>query len=103
VVVKGTTQLRPAQDHLLISKGLPCDLVAIAQHVALPDRGVYVFSPKRGYFATRQVRGPQNEGDVQLAFADERDLLDQCALKDMHQHVGMARAIGSYDLAKKAG
>ena len=101
LVVEGTPQLRLTQNDILMTKGLPRDLVTVAERVPLWHRDIYVFGPKSGHLAIRQVRSSQNKGNVQPAFANERDLLDRCALQDMHQNIGMVRVIGPYDFAKK--
>jgi len=46
---------------------------------------------------------PRTKATSNSLLRTKRDLLDRCALQDMHQHVRMARAIGSYDPTKKAG
>src|SRR5215831_18339276 len=82
-VMDGPTQFGLAQNHLLITKGLPCDLIAIAEHVSLRQRSKYVFGPQLCNIAVRQIRSPDNEGNVQAAFANKRNLLARCALQDV--------------------
>ena len=96
-------QLRLAQDHLLAMKGFPCDLIAIAEHVPLGDRNKYLFAPKLSDLAIGQTRNPQNEGDIQSALANERNLLGRCTFDDVDFDVRMVCAVGSDDFTKETG
>ncbi len=102
-VVDGPTQFRLAENHLLMAKGLPCDLIAIAELVRLGEGNKYLFSPKLRDFAIRQVRSPQNEGHIQSALANERDLLARRTFQDVHFHLRVACAVSPDDFAEETG
>ena len=87
LVMDCPTQFRLAQDHLLVTKSFPCDLIAMAEHVALGERHKYLLAPKLSDFAIRQARNAQNEGDIQSAFANERNLLARRTFHNVHFHV----------------
>src|SRR6266849_8739758 len=86
-----------------VTKGLPCDLIAIAEHVPLGERNKYLLGPKLYDVATGQLRNPQNEGNIQSAPANERNLIARRTLQDMHRHIRVACAVSTDDFAKKTG
>src|SRR5258708_2529188 len=67
----------------------------------LGERNKYLLGPKLHDVATRQVRSPQNESNIQSALAKQRNLLARRAFKDVHFHLRVTCAIRPDDFAKE--